>query len=231
MTLTLSALSLPGKVPVDPDSPEAKRWLIAELAKPQYQQARPSPLEDWINGFLDWLNGLLDSLGNAQIPGIGGLLPIVLVGVVVVLLVIAFLVFGLPRINRRSRPAGELFGEDDDRDADALRRDAQRAAAAGDFTTAGAELFRATARRLDERTIVSAFPGSTARDVARRASAAFPAAAERLAAAAADFDAVRYLDVPGTEQQWRRMEQLDAELHDARPVRRESVDELAGIGA
>jgi len=215
----------PADVPVDPDAPEAKRWLLTELAKPEYQQAKPSPIEDAVNHVLDWLNDLIDSLGDARIPGLGSALPIVLVVVVVALLVIAFLVFGLPRLNRKAAVTGELFGEDDLRDADALRRDARRAAAAGDYATAVADMFRAIARRLDERTIVSSFPGSTARDVARRAALAFPDAGDRLTAAAADFDGVRYLGRAGDAVQWHRMEALEADLRDARPLRGGSLDD------
>ena len=218
-------------VPVDPDAPEATRWLLTELAKPEYQQAKPSPFEDAVNHVLDWLNDLVNSLGGAQVPGLGGALPVVLIGLVVALGVVAFLVFGLPRINRRAAATGELFGDDDPRDAGTLRRDARWAAAAGDYATAVAELFRALARRLDERTIVTAYPGSTARDFARRAGGAFPAAADRLLAAASDFDGVRYLGQPGDVGQWARMEALEADLRDARPERGGSLDELAEVTA
>jgi hypothetical protein len=219
---------IPLDVPVDPDAPTARHWLEQELAKAPYQQATPSFLEQLVNGFLDWVDGLFRDLAGAAAPGFGNLLPLVLVVVVAVLGVVAFLVFGVPRINRRSRAGGELFGEDDARDADALRRDALRAASAGDLTTAIAELFRSLARRLDERAIVSTFPGTTAHDVARRAGDSFPAAAGRLDACAADFDAVRYLGRTGGPEQWDRIVALEAELRDARPVRSESLEELAG---
>jgi hypothetical protein len=219
----------PLRVPVDPDAPEAQRWLVQELAKSPYQQSKPGPIEDLIQRFLDWLRSILpNSAPSTRVPDLSGLLPVLIVAVVLVLLVVAFLVFGLPRLNRRSRAEGELFGDDDERDADTLRREARRAAAAGDFATAIVELFRALARRLDERAVVASFPGTTARGFARRAGDAFPAAAERLASCAADFDAVRYLDAVGTREQWERIQALEAELHDARPRRAESLDEFAG---
>ena len=84
-------------------------------------------------------------------------------------LVVAFLIFGVPRLNRRSRVAGVLFGEDDDRGSADMRRDAAAAASRGDYATAIAELFRALARGLAERTIVTVTPGTTARGFAGRA--------------------------------------------------------------
>jgi len=223
-------IGIPADVPVDPDAPKARHWLEQELAKAPYQQAHPSLIQQAWNQFEDWLNGLFQSLGDAKVdvPGVGNILPVILVVLVVVLGVVAFLIFGLPRINRRSRVPGELFGEDDPRDAAALRRDARKAAAGGDFTTAVAELFRALARRLDERAIVSTFPGTTARGFATRAGDAFPVAAERLGDCAADFDAVRYLGRPGTAEQWERIAALEAELRDAHPVRTESLEDLVG---
>ena len=222
-------IAAPIQVPVDPDAPVAQRWLIRELAKSPYQQSKPGPLQDLLDRFLDWLQSLLPRTGpSGALPDLSGLLPALLVLGVIVLLVVAFVVFGVPRLNRRSRGTGELFGDDDERDADTLRRDARRAAAEGDWATAVVELFRALARRLDERAVISSFPGTTARGFAQRAGEAFPAAADRLAACAVDFDAVRYLDAPGAAEQWERIQALEAELHDARPQHAESLDAFAG---
>jgi hypothetical protein len=217
---------LPLDVPVDPDGPEAQRWLIEELATSPYQSAKPSPFDQLVTQITDWINSLIDSLGSVQLPGAGNLLNLLILLGVVAVLVVAFLIFGLPRVNRRSAATGELFGEDDVRDAAVLRRDADRAAAAGDYTTAIEELFRAVARGLDERTLVSFFPGSTARDVAVRAGAVFPDAADRLLDAARGFDGVRYLGATGTAEGWQRLVELERELRTARPPR-ELVDEIA----
>jgi hypothetical protein len=219
---------IPLRVPVDPDAPTAQRWLARELSGSPYQQAKPGPIEDLVDRALDWLQNLV--LPRPQpgggLPDLSGLVPALLVVGVLLLLVIAFLVFGVPRLNRRSRNRRELF-DDDERDADTLRRDARRSAADGDYTTAVVALFRALARRLDERAVVPSFPGTTARGFARRAGDAFPDAAERLASCADDFDAVRYLDLPGTAEQWERIRALEAELHGARPRHAEPLDEFA----
>lgn len=221
-------IALPLDVPVDPDAPEAQRWLLEELAKSPYQSAKPGPLDVAVQQFVDWLNSLLSNIQSVSLPGLGGLLQVIVVALVIAVLVVAFLVFGVPRINRRSTSSAEVFGEDDTRDAAALRRDAESAAASGDYATAIAELFRALARRLDERTLVSFFPGSTARDVATRAGRVFPDAADRLRGAAQSFDGVRYLDAPGSVAEWERLVALERELRTARAAHETTdAEELA----
>ncbi|MDP9027478.1 MAG: DUF4129 domain-containing protein [Actinomycetota bacterium] len=218
--------SVPVDVPVNPDAPEAQRWLIAELAKSPYQSAKPSFFDQLVKQIEDWINSLINGLDSVAIPGAGSVLNLILLLGVIAVLVIAFLVFGLPRLNRRSAVTGELFGEDDLRDAAALRRDAERAAAAGDYTTAIEELFRALARNLDERTLVTFFPGSTARDVAARAGAVFPDVADRLLGAASAFDGVRYLGATGTAEEWQRLVELEREVRTAQPAHEHLVDEI-----
>jgi len=133
--------------------------------------------------------------------------------------VVAFLLYGRPRLNRRRAAATEsLFGEDDLRAAAELRQSAERAAAAGDWTTALVELFRALARGLAERTLVDLYPGMTARGFARSAAGPFPDSRDALTTAAADFDAVRYLGRPGTADQYARLADLERELRAARPA-------------
>lgn len=219
-------IAAPLRVPVDPDAPQAQRWLLEELSKAPYQQQKPGLVEQVLQSIRDWLAGLLPQGSVGSGPDLGGLVPVIGAVVVVVLLVVAFVVFGLPRLNRRSRADGDLFDEDDERDSVALRRVAQRAAAAGDWSTAMRELFRALARRLDERAIVSSFPGTTARGFAARAGDAFPHAADRLATCAADFDAVRYLDDPGAPEGWERIRDLGLELRDARSAHAPDLDQL-----
>ncbi len=214
-------LALPFDIPVDPDAPEAREWLLDELSKQPYQAAKPTFLDLLAQQILTWLDDLLDWLGGATAGGTRTDAPFWLLAVlipVIVILVLAFLIYGLPRLNRRSKVTGALFGEDDIRDAVSLRRAAERAAAAGDYATAIAELFRSIARGLAERTLVSTFPGTTAREFSRRASAAFPAETEPLAVAARDFDGVRYLEQPGTAAQWDAMVALERRLRSARAV-------------
>ena len=203
---------LPSDVPVDPDAPEATELLVNELSKAPYQVARPTPFDLLAKAVSDWLDSL--QVGAAQGPPALGLT--VLIALVVGALVVAFLVFGLPRLGRRSRVTGSLFGEDDARTAARIRQDAERAAAAGDYSTAVVEMFRSIARGLAERTIVTTTPGTTARAFAARTGLVFPQLAERLVVAAASFDGVRYLDRTGTVEEYTAIASLERDLRSAK---------------
>jgi Domain of unknown function (DUF4129) len=199
-------------VPVDPDAPEAQRLLVNELSKAEYQNAKPSWFDQIAAAIRDWFSSL--SLGGVQGPPAFGLLLVIIL--LAVALIIAFLVFGVPRLNRRSAVSAELFGENDERTAAQIRAAAEAAAARGDFATAIAEMFRSIARGLAERTVVTTSPGTTARDFAVRAGAAFPGSAAELSAAGAIFDDVRYLGKDGSIEQYARVQRLEAQLRTAR---------------
>lgn len=195
-------------VPVEPDADEARELLINELAKSPYQAAKPTLFDQIAKAIQDWLESL--RIGEAQGPpalGIGILLIVVAVAIVA-----AILIFGLPRLNRRSKVAGTLFGENDERSSEAMRRDAEAAAARGDFSTAIAEMFRAIARGLAERTIVASLPGTTASGFASNTGTIFPSHAERITAAARSFDEVRYLGREGSADQYAQVSALESEL-------------------
>lgn len=210
----MTVTGLPYDVPVDPEPPEATQWLIDELSKPVYQAAKPTLFDRIAQAIGDWIASL--RFGELQGP------PAFAFGLILTLIVIAavvaFLIFGLPRLNRRSAVAGALFGEDDDRSAASILRDADAAARRGDWALAIAETFRAIARDLAERTIVTTSPGTTANDFAARAGRAFPSHADRLAVSAASFDEVRYLGHPGSEEQYRAIIALAAEVRGAKAV-------------
>ncbi|TPW73584.1 DUF4129 domain-containing protein [Schumannella sp. 10F1B-5-1] len=215
ISAALPALARVAEPPVDPDAPEAREWILRELAKSEYQAAKPTLFDQIADRFWKWIQSL-------QVPVADGAPPLgllLLLGVVVVVVVIALLVWGVPRANRRSRRGadGELFGAKDERDAAALRRAADQAARAGDWPLAIAERFRAIARALTERTAVTLTPGTTAADAARRAGAVFPAQADGLARGAAAFDDVRYLGGGGSREAYDELVALDRELAGARP--------------
>jgi len=203
---------LPLDVPVDPDAAEARDWIIAELSKPEYRAAEPTWFDRLSQAFLDWLGSLTFSPGGAiQAP-----LLFVVGGILVAAAVVAYLIFGPPRLGRRSAVVGTLFGDDDSRDAAAMRRAAADAAARQDYTLAIEEQFRAIARALAERTVLTVSPGTTAHSFATRAAAAFPQLADQLGDAAETFDGVRYLGRPGTREGYLTLTALDAELRTAR---------------
>jgi hypothetical protein len=211
----ISVVALVGiEVPVDPDAGEARRWLIEELSKPAYQAAQPTWFDRVSSAFWDWLRSL-DLSGTGAAGG-----PILALAALLVLaaIIAAFIVFGRPRLNRRSGITGALFGEDDERTALALRSAAGAAASRGDWSAATLDMFRSIARGLAERTIVSVSPGMTANGVAMDAARAFPALAAALRGAAARFDGVRYLGRAGTEDGYRLTAELERAVREVRPV-------------
>ena len=209
-------------VPVVPDAPEARDWLLEELSKPEYAAARPSLFDVLSQEFFAWLMRLFQPGASVPLDW----LPVAIVVVVVAALVVALLIWGIPRVNRKSTPSSALFGDDDRRTAAELRSAAARAASAGDWTTAALEQFRGVARGLAERTIVLVSPGTTAHDFARRAASAFPAQSDDLAVAADGFDRVRYLSQDGTPQQYERLRALDGTLQKQAPVSSEPLDQV-----
>lgn len=202
-------------IPVDPSSPQAQEWIRQELAKPEYQAAKPTWFDLASKAVGDWLASLFQvPAGNA-----GSVLLAVVLLLLAALIVGAFVVFGLPRVNRRSaahrRP---LFGEDGIRSAEELRRSAANAARAGDWVVAIEERFRALAVDLDERTLVTLSPGTTATEFAERVTMIAPAETEALRTASRAFDEVRYLDRNGTESSYQLLVALDHRLQQLRPV-------------
>jgi hypothetical protein len=204
--------------PLDPTAQQAKAQFGQELARPQYPAAQPSLFTMIEQNVLKWFGSLFN--GKLFAPGVDPT-PLIIGAIVLLVLIAAFvgfLIFGRPRINARRKAAGALFGEEDDRDASRLRRDAERAAADGDYTTAIEDAFRAIARGLSERTVLTTFPGTTAHGFAAEAATSFPSFADQLATAANSFDGVRYLGFTGTEPEWLAASQLERELRAARPV-------------
>lgn len=208
------AVAITADVPVDPDGDQARQWIIEELSKPEYQAARPTWWDLLSKAVWDWLNSLSFGGGDSLQWPLLGLILFVAAAVIVG----AFIIFGVPRLNRRSTRVGSLFGEDEYRDADALRRAASAAAAQADWTLAIRELFRALARALAERVLVSTDPGTTARGFALRAGRVFPDYADELTAGARAFDAVRYLGKTGTESDYARLAALELALRTASPA-------------
>lgn len=231
MTLLRFDGANPDTPPLDPTAAHARQQLLDELSKPRYQAARPSVVDLAGTKIENWLNHLLAQLFGGAPSGGTALVVVVLVIILIAAVVVGLLVFGLPRRGRRSRGERSLFGEDDDRDAAALLRSAEAAAAAGDFTTAVEEGFRSIARTLAERAVVTTFPGTTARGFAVSAATAFPTLASRLGDCADAFDAVRYLGRSGTAAQWSAVSELERALRQSRPVMVDDRRPFAGTDA
>lgn len=200
--------------PVEPTAPDAQELLLDELADPAYAAAQPTWFDLLSQAVLDWFQSLQFAPGEGP-----PVLALVIGGVLVALAVlVAILVYGLPRRRTRSRAAGELFGESDRRSVKELRRASITAASRGDHALAIAERFRALARALDERTLLSVMPGTTAHEAARQAARAFPAEREALDAGADAFDGVRYQGRAGDQGAYEALRMLDERLQQAQPI-------------
>lgn len=209
--------------PLTPDEDEGRRWVIEELAKPEYRAAEPTWFDQIVASFWDWVNSLFD-----DVSGFGfDITPILLVILIGVIALIVFLIFGRPALARRSQAQQQtaVFLDDDSRSTAELRAAAAAAASKQDYTLAIREQFRAISRSLSDRTIIALRPGSTAHDVARRAAAAFPDRTSHLESAANAFDRVRYMDLAGQEAEWRSVRDLDQELERSKPQHLERVSE------
>jgi hypothetical protein len=213
MILGLAAASSTAP-PLDPTAKQARDELLRELSKPEYQSGKANWAAQIIKWFQDWIDSLQIGRGAASLSLLGW---VILLVIVLIALVIAFLIFGVPRLNRRRSVSGALFGADDSRSSTALRAAAEKAAADGDYVTAIAEEFRAIARGLSERSVISTFPGTTATGFARQAAESFPSSAAELGTAAVSFDDVRYLGRLGSEAEWMSVRALERSLRDAKP--------------
>jgi len=217
------AVPILSSIPVDPDAPTATAWLRDELAKAPYQAARPTWFDRVSKAFFDWFG----SLGAPSGAGIGPWVPLVVTLVITAVVVVAVLVFGLPRWNRRSALQHDLFGRNDGRSADELRRAALSAASHKDWNLATSEMFRALARSLAERTVLFITPGTTAHSFAERAATAFPEERVSLQTAANLFDGVRYLGAEGTESGFLSLAALESALRTRTPTSREDPATMA----
>lgn len=202
-----------GEVPVLPDAETAREWLVDELAKAPYREAEPTWFDRLSSTVWDWLSSLLEGSEG----GPPALVWAVLLLVVIAALVASYLIFGPPRLNRRSAATGALFDDADARDAGAMRQAAERAAAAGDWPLAIEEMFRSIARGLSERAVLASVPGMTAGALATGAQRFFPDHAGAFAVAAASFDGVRYLGGSGSLADFEQVAALERAVRASTP--------------
>lgn len=201
--------------PLDPSSPEARQWVLDELAKGRYT-TEPSPWQR----FVEWLQELFSGQpGSALLPSWG-----VVVVVVVLLAVVALVVLRLVRAEpstRRGRDRSVL--DDEGLSAADYRARARDARSRGDWDAALLDSYRALATSAVERTLLTDLPGRTAHEVAVALGPVFPRHADSLAASAAEFDAVRYGHTHTTQALATATAELDTALLAARPTLGELV--------
>ncbi|WP_311477767.1 DUF4129 domain-containing protein [uncultured Gulosibacter sp.] len=212
-------------IPLTPDEPEAREWVLHELSKQEYQQAKPNFIEE----FFAWLwEQLANLFADGGFKG-SGINPWAIVLLVLLIALIAGLaLLGRPRaIARRAIKPRAVFLEDDPRSTTELRNAAEAAATRGDWNLAIAERFRAISRALSDRTLITLRPGTTAQGVAVAAVRVFPSETHELHRAADRFDEVRYLNAAGTRAGYNALRALDERLESSRP----NMAELSAVGA
>ncbi|MFI9650532.1 DUF4129 domain-containing protein [Streptomyces sp. NPDC052040] len=198
----------PVTVPRDPAREAARR----ELAKRMYHENDPGLVRRALNAFWDWVGGLLDSASSATPGGLVGLLVIVLAAAA--LLGALWWRLGTPR---RTPPSSAALFEDHPRSAAEHRAAAEAHAAQSHWSQAVQERMRAVVRALEERALLDVHPGRTADEAAIEAGHALPGHADRLRAAARDFDDVAYGGRSADEGTYRRLAALDDDLARTRP--------------
>jgi hypothetical protein len=186
---------------------QGQRLARAELSKEMYHPG--VSLSEWIDHAInDLLNGATVTVGRAGLVVFAAVLA---VAIVVVMAWIGPVARSRPRGRIPLLAAGQLSARDH-------RQQAERMAAAGDYTAAIIESVRAVAVDLEERGILLPRVGRTADEFAAEASRPLPDHAANLMTVARLFDDVRYGQRAGTAAGYQQVRELDAAMQAARPV-------------
>ena len=205
-------LQRPLEPPVQPDREEARRWAVEELSKREYREAAPGWLETLWQQFLDWLQSVTDGQALAGGPPVAPL-----IGLGIAILVAAAIILARPRLNARRRAPQQIFDAEAAATAAEYRERARAAAERGDWAAAVVEQFRALVSSAEDRAVLDPQPGRTADEAAGQLRRAFPAAGERLDAAALMFDTVRYGSGGARPADHAAMVELDSALEKLTP--------------
>lgn len=220
LALALAA-RLPVDVPVVLGRDEAQRLARLELARPEYA----ADGQPWTQRAIGWL---LDRIAQL-LQVVGGTSPLGWFGLLGLVLLVAVAAAAVRRRTGRLavlRPASSPL-DGGGRDADDLRAEAERLAAAGAWAEAVRARLRAVVRALEERGLVDARPGRTADEIAAEAGAALPAVAVDIRSAARIFDDVWYGGRPAGPAAYDRLVDLDRAVAVARPVPGAAAPRLA----
>jgi hypothetical protein len=195
-------------VPITIDRDDARRAAEAELAKHEYQAAQPNLWDRAVTWLGQRIADLFDNAARLTPGGVLGLLVLL----AVVVLVVAVVRLRVGRFARASKVPRHVF-TDRSRAARDYRRAAEEAAAAGDFSAAVRERFRAIVRDLEERGVLDESSGRTADEAAREAGRRLPGSEAELRAAAELFDAVHYGGQSASTVDYQRLVALDRGVH------------------
>ncbi|MFJ9583678.1 DUF4129 domain-containing protein [Streptomyces acidicola] len=208
----------PLTTPRDPAREAARR----ELSKQMYHENEPSWFQRALDAFWEWLGKLFGAASAATPGGALGLVVIVLV----VLALLGALWWRLGTPHRTPTSSAALF-DDRPRSAAEHRTAAEAHAAQGHWNQAVQERMRAIVRSLEERALLDVRPGRTADEAASEAGRTLPAHADRLRAAARDFDDVIYGGRSAGDGTYRRLAALDDDLERTKPVLTNSAHSTA----
>ncbi len=195
-------------VPVEIGRDEARELARRELSDPRYDSEPPliQRITEWV---IEQVLRLLDAAAGTLTSPVG-LLILAAIGAVVAAIVLRF-----SPLARRAAVRGESLFGDNRRTARDYRSAADAAAREQRWAVAVVERFRAIVATLEERSVLDEQPGRTADEAARDAGFALPARADQLAAAARLFDAIHYGSGDATEDDDRRMRDLDRAISGA----------------
>ena len=198
--------------PVLPGRDEARRWAEEELAKPEYRDAAPGWLDSVWAEILDWLR----SLDGGSGPDSTVAAP--WIGVAIAVLVGAAVILARPRLNAKAKRAEDVFDGGATVGAEAYRGRAAAEAAAGNWSAAVVDCFRALVRTAEDRAVFDARPGRTAGEVAYELATPFPSEAGRLKDAARTFDGIRYGNESAGQADYAAVRALDIALQSLVPA-------------
>ncbi len=220
LSVTLAGRAARWLTDLDPSSPDARRWLTDELAKPDYEDTRTI-----LQRIADWLYERLLGV-TPTVPRISGdETSLVWLGIVVAL-IIGVIILILSRVR-----AERVVVEQDrsvlgglDLSADEFRERGAAALREGRWNDAVIEYTRAVAREAADRTLLSDAPSLTAHEIGGQLTQVFPVHADPVRAGMDRFDAVRYGEYAAAEADARATAELDTTLRRAKP-------ELSAVGA
>ncbi|WP_459646036.1 DUF4129 domain-containing protein [Kineococcus sp. NUM-3379] len=214
---------MPAAAPLEPSRDEARALAARELSGREYQEQDNWVLALW-EAVQDWLEGI-------TVPGLGTSWsgPVLIALVLLVLTAVVLLVAG-PLHRTATRQEELAVFTDGVLTAEEHRRRAEEHAAAGRFGPASTERFRALVRSAEERALLARRPGRTAAEAGWEISTWFPAAADRLRAAARTFDDVRYGGRPADAGTYTAVAALEDEVRTGRPGAPAAGGDGAGAG-
>jgi hypothetical protein len=198
--------------PVDIGRDQAAEEAAKELSKSVYRESGDSLIGKAIGKVLDWITDLLDSLTGSSPNGHAGL--VMLIGLLVLVVVVVLWRAGVLRTSHKTTQA--VFDSGKPLAAADYRTQAEREAAAGDYTHAIRSRFRACVSELTERTILDERAGRTAYEVVADAGRAAPTLRGPLQPAALAFTEVVYGNRPGTTERYAAVVAADDAARTAR---------------